>query len=481
MEEAHHRPRHYWICIAALLAPSASRFAMLLWIHVVVILATIPAATAVFVSPALSVTRKSNRAVGILPIHRWGAIPRGRCHHWVLWMAEPTKNAGDDDGDSFILEKEYELLEQKITQRGEIEELLMAGSPTAPLLVNKPAAAAAASVVKHQRGFGGGFSASAAGKNRKKGKRGKEDVGMLKEQLLTISEEAKDHAIVLKNEGLVRIDRILSDSVTDKLRAFVYDIRNEEANKLIKGTTLQAKFPTIRRWDVSIPLFEYDDSGIATTTTTIAYQALQDVLQTTAVGETMSRFLGTDTAELYELASYISDPGSSRQVIHSDTPFFGTDNHNQPILCTCFVALQDIRMDMGPTLWLPRTNTYAIHEQFFCEDDEGGGGGETTSTPVKDQLLQTRSSVVGLLPKGSCVLFDSRLLHCGTSNKSENDSRALFFFSFKHPRITLSNPGGDTASIRSDLKGRFRLSDFLPRSGGGSWTSPSSGLSLERE
>ena len=266
------------------------------------------------------------------------------------------------------------------------------------------------------------------------------------------ADDAKNHAKVLQTNGLVRIDGILSDSVTDTLRDFVYNIRVIEGNKL-KAASMQAKFPTIRRWDLSIPLFEYNNDQVVATT--IAYKALNDVLRNSPVGETMRQFLGTDDAALYELSSYISDPGSSRQVIHADTPCFGTDD-DQPVLCTCFIALQDVRMDMGPTVWLPKTNKFAIHDLFFSEEENG-----QTSTPIKDGFLQTIESVVGVIPKGSCVLFDSRLLHCGTANKSKQDSRALLFFSFQHPKIHLFNPGGDTASIRPDLKGRFRLSNFL--------------------
>ena len=58
--------------------------------------------------------------------------------------------------------------------------------------------------------------------------------------------EAKDCAKVLKKEGLVRIDRILSDLVTDTLGDSVYNIRTHEGKKL-KATTMQAEFPTIRR------------------------------------------------------------------------------------------------------------------------------------------------------------------------------------------------------------------------------------------
>jgi len=435
------------------LAPSRTTYrfpVLLLWI--VLHHAAVTTTTALMVVPprALVVTSRTRDA--------------GR--HYHLMMAE-----NDDDASSFILEKEYELTEQMVTERAEIEELLMANSVTSPLLPNEPTAAAAAAAVKPQRGFGGG---STAVKKKKKGKKlknsKKTEQPPQNNSNNNKSDEAKDHAKVLKQEGLVRIDGVLSDAVTDQLREFVYDIRTTEL-KRGGATTMQATFSTIRRWDLSIPLFEDDSDDnnnnvVATTTTstpstpTIAYQALNDVLQTTAVGETMSRFLGTDNAELYELSSYISDPGSARQVIHADTPCFGTDD-DQPILCTCFIALQDVRMDMGPTIWLPRTNTYKIHDLFFGEEDDETN--TSSATPRKDQFLQTQSSVVGIIPKGSCVLFDSRLLHCGTANKSTmtDNSRALLFFSFQHPNINLFNPGGDTASIRPDLKGRFRLADFL--------------------
>ena len=354
------------------------------------------------------------------------------------------------DEEPFLLEEEYELTEQMLTQRGEVEEVLMACSAAHPILPSKFTGTSTTGAVKEQRGFGG--ESTAGSKKGKKRKSARKDNAVKAKEQSTKSTIAKFHANVLKNEGLVRIDNVLSDSVTDKLRAFVYAIRTTEGNKA-NATGMQAKFSTIRRWDLSIPLFEYNAHGAPTTATTIAYHALTDILKTTVVGETMRSFLGTDRAELYELSSYISDPGSSRQVVHSDTPCFGT-NDDQPILCTCFIALQDVRMDMGPTVWLPRTNRHAIHDVYFGEEDQ-------VNTPKKDHFLQTHESVVGILPKGSCVLFDSRLLHCGTANKSANDSRALFFFSFQHPVIVLSNPGGDDASIRPDLKGQFRLSDFV--------------------
>jgi hypothetical protein len=47
-------------------------------------------------------------------------------------------------------------------------------------------------------------------------------------------------------------------------------------------------------------------------------------------------------------------------------------------------------------------------------------------------------TVLGLLPKGCCAIFDSRTLHCGGANRSDK-SRALFYFTFKNPKI--GDPG----------------------------------------
>lgn len=131
----------------------------------------------------------------------------------------------------------------------------------------------------------------------------------------------------------------------------------------------------------------------------------------------------------------MSDVGSQRQVIHPDTPFI---DGKGPVLYTCFIALQDVTLDMGPTTWLPRTHTKEVHDAF------------TAGTESKDELLKKQPAVLGLLPKGSCGIFDSRLLHCGSANRSSDTSksRALFYFSFKNPTVGYT---GNPASIRAEL------------------------------
>jgi hypothetical protein len=60
-----------------------------------------------------------------------------------------------------------------------------------------------------------------------------------------------------------------------------------------------------------------------------------------------------------------------------------------------------------------------------------------------------------MLPKGSCGIFDSRLLHCGGANRSADDTtRAIFYFSFKNPKIGYP---GNPPSIRPELVSKLTL------------------------
>ena len=105
MKETHHY--HAWI------VPHVYRVAVLLFLTVQLV----PAAAAL-VSPLTTTTTN----VGV-----------GRHNHFM------TVESNDDvaDSDAFLLEKEYELTEQMVAERGEIEELLMAASVSHLLLPNK--------------------------------------------------------------------------------------------------------------------------------------------------------------------------------------------------------------------------------------------------------------------------------------------------------------------------------------------------------
>jgi ectoine hydroxylase-related dioxygenase (phytanoyl-CoA dioxygenase family) len=301
----------------------------------------------------------------------------------------------------------YKEQEKMLVSRGKVEAALMQG-------VYRPIE----SENVKGAGSGGGFGGS---------KRSR------KSQLIV---EGKAHAETLKISGVVRIDHVLSKDAADELRAFAYALRHESEALVASGEVEPfQRFADVllkeNRCDLTIPLGSR-----------VVADVLCNVLQESPVGYTISNLLGKE-AVLYELSCLMSDPGSQRQVVHPDTPYREDD---EPVLYTCFIALQDINIDMGATIWIPGTNTRQAHELFKDEDTSLGES-------AKDRLLRTTPAVVGLLPKGCCAIFDSRTLHCGGSNKSET-SRALFYFTFKNPKIGFpGNPG----SIRREYISKFTL------------------------
>jgi ectoine hydroxylase-related dioxygenase (phytanoyl-CoA dioxygenase family) len=323
----------------------------------------------------------------------------------VLRISRSRSSAlhGESFDISSLLYAEHEKL---LVSRGQLEAQLMANthSPLEPNVVKGSGGGG---------GFGGGTAAKGGGGSKK---------SMLKTQ-------AKSHAKVLKEQGVVRIDNVLDGTLADSIRQTVYETR-AESEQLVQDGSLPnlARFADVllkeNRCDMTIPIGP-----------TWVAEALQSILLQSPVGLTMQQVLGKD-AILYELSCLMSDPGSHRQVAHPDTPW-----REESVLYTCFVALQDVTLDMGPTTWLPNTHTEEMHARF---QDESG---------PKDVLLQTQPSVLGTFSKGSCAIFDSRLLHCGGANTSEM-SRALLYFSFQNADVVhVGNPG----SIRPDLIGQWTL------------------------
>ena len=376
----------------------------------------------------LGVTPNDNHHVS----HAWVVVPtttrrrrRRRCCNCVgtntitrsgitsitaATIATTTTTCGMGAADDLL----YQEQEKMLVNRGAWEGQLMADTHS-PLKAH---------VVKGA-GSKGGFGAKASSSSSS----------------TALKTQAKELAKVLKKHGVVRIDKVLSDSTADALRSFLYDLRHESEALVADGSISPIqRFADVllkqNRCDMPVPL----GPDIVTT-------ALEEVLLQSPVGGVVQNLL-TPQAVLYELSCLMSDPGSQRQVVHPDTPY--NPHSDEPVLYTCFIALQDITLDMGPTTWLPDTHTLEIHEQF--QDDTVPANDGTTESP-KDTLLRTRPSVLGTLPKGSCGMYDSRLLHCGGANQSDT-SRALFYMSFRNPQITaVGNPG----SIRRDMIGKWTL------------------------
>eukprot|EP00977_Amphora_coffeiformis_P004753 scaffold1019_cov172-Amphora_coffeaeformis.AAC.6 len=301
----------------------------------------------------------------------------------------------------------YQEQEKLLVNRGALEGELM-----------KDTAAPLQTYVVKGAGSKGGFGGGGGGgsKNKKANKKASSSSSA------TTKAQAKELAKVLQQQGVVRVDQVLSHDTVDALRAFLYNLRHE-SEALVAAGTIQPiqRFADVllrqNRCDMPVPLGPE-----------IVTQALDEVLVQSPVGGVIQNLL-TEKAVLYELSCLMSDPGSQRQVVHPDTPY--SPQSDDPVLYTCFVALQDITLDMGPTTWLPHTHTLDMHDAFQDETTPHAPG---STESRKDHLLRTQPAVLGTLPKGSCGMYDSRLLHCGGANQSDT-SRALFYFSFKNPSM----------------------------------------------
>lgn len=317
----------------------------------------------------------------------------------------------------------YNVQEEMLIKRGVLEEEMMTGN-SSPLEATQ-----VKGIGVKNKGFGSSSSSSSSNSNSNK-------FSISKGSLL---EEAKVYANILRQEGVVRIDNVLSEELADQMRRYVFHLRQDSIDQIQAGTVSHTdRFADVllrsNRCDLKIPL---EDTQNEVSNPVLA--ALYHVFCQSAV-KTLVETILSDQAVLYELSCLISDPGSQRQTMHPDNPWI--PGREEPTLLTCFIALQDVHLSMGPTVFMPRTNTQKIHQTFL---DESIAVGETESP--KDKLLRTGKTVLGTLPKGSCSIYDSRLLHCGSANRS-SESRAIFYFSFRNPAVVYP---GNPASIRSDI------------------------------
>ena len=247
-------------------------------------------------------------------------------------------------------------------------------------------------------------------------------------------------ARTLQQDGVVRLNNVLSSSTAAKLRKEVLERRDKAYAAIDGGENWRLHFADVllksNRCDLLLPL-----KGSRVVQTALRELLLDDSNNHDGngngngngkLGSVLQSTIGDD-ATLYELAVLISEPGSPRQPVHPDNPF----QENIPLL-TCFVALQHINSQMGPTTFLPNTHTAAAHAEF-------------DNVATRDAMLEKRPNTNALLDAGDASLFDSRTLHCGGANDIlEGGTRALLYVSFRNPRATLSI--GNVGSIMSDIK-----------------------------
>jgi ectoine hydroxylase-related dioxygenase (phytanoyl-CoA dioxygenase family) len=240
----------------------------------------------------------------------------------------------------------------------------------------------------------------------------------------------------LLTEGVGRCNGVLDPDQAATLKTFI-----SEALAKAQEDTSSGKVPPKHRfaevllkenrWDLLLPL---DDDRVLGAARAIA---------SSPIGDAIVEILGED-AVVHECSCLISDYGSPRQVLHPDTPQHET---GETPLLTCFTALQDVKdHHMGPTLFLPKTQDKVSHLRFFNE-------------VVKDELLKENAEhrKIGQLSIGDVSVFDSRTLHAGTANRAPGTRRAMFYLSFRNPRV--ADPG-NPQSIRPCFANGLTLSDL---------------------
>mgnify|MGYP000382981782 CR=1 FL=1 len=229
---------------------------------------------------------------------------------------------------------------------------------------------------------------------------------------------------------------------------------SESSNLLSRGVHDPNRFGNVHskqnRWDFRLRLDEVVAPIVAK-----LMRKLSPILAGTHAGT---------SAHLCELSSLVSDPGNSRQPLHSDTQIDLNEDADINHIVTCFFALQPIDASMGPTVIMPKTHNAAAHRAI-----KGGANGDkpVPSTAnfkpnVQSNLKESngdaaaRATALAVCNVGDAVIMDSRALHCGGANKS-NRRRVLFYMSFHSGNADRKPAFGSTLSILPEYEGKFTL------------------------
>ena len=200
----------------------------------------------------------------------------------------------------------------------------------------------------------------------------------------------------LRKEGVVRIDGALSATEVAALREFVDSERADSERAVAAGEVPhEARFAGLvlleNRCDLLMPM-----RGPC-------LDAVCKLLgQGSPLGDLLVEVVG-DAAVLQEMACLISEPGSQQQPLHPDTPFT-----SPPSLYAAFVALQDVDLEMGPTLYLPGTHTREAHEAFYggrmeAHDAQSHQSAGLRNPPIATDFLAERKVTLGTLRAGECA------------------------------------------------------------------------------
>jgi len=246
----------------------------------------------------------------------------------------------------------------------------------------------------------------------------------------------------LTQDGVLRLNNICTSDLCDRMLASInaaLAVEIAAKNPELTTTGFGNVLARDNRWDMYLP------------PTGCYLEALESMfgLNNSPLSELFSSVFDGKDAELHELSSLICDCGALSQPIHPDSQHDSSSEGFSQLgpMYTIFLALQDVEEEMGPTVFLPRTNTQTCHESF------------KGSTDTKADFLAGCEYRQSLLRKGDVAVMDSRTLHMGHENVSSR--RVLFYLTLRSPSLfASSSPAIPRGSMLAGISPRmldFRL------------------------
>mmetsp|Transcript_7402 Transcript_7402/g.12493 ORF Transcript_7402/g.12493 Transcript_7402/m.12493 type:complete len:317 (-) Transcript_7402:59-1009(-) len=253
---------------------------------------------------------------------------------------------------------------------------------------------------------------------------------------------AADAAIpILRKQGLVRIDGVLSSNLASELLRY--------CNGAVDDALTAVRSGSVRATDILAPHLLSGNQYEKRHDVKLALEppvciALCKVLESLA--STYSTLLGED-CELFELSAIAADPGTPSQVLHLDFPHTAAGE----IFClVAFIALHPLEPTMGPTFFAPGSHDSAFRDRMEAAWHPVHGDAQTRAS-----LMRTQPLCRPLLNAGDLVLMDSALWHAGAANVS-TARRTLLHVSFARRG---GCPSGRSSSLLHPLRGKHFLNE----------------------
>lgn len=343
-----------------------------------------------------------------------------------------------------------------MTDQAEVEgELLNQPMPELELCAARQSARRSSGSSAASRGGGGGFGVGGGGGGKSAQKKTKKKAGVNSPGISPATQRLVEAA---RLDGVVRVPSVLCPEKTAALRAAIVtelelmrsDIRADPTRSVdYFYVPAEIHFSTPRGY-ILLPFCDRDahDEGAdgVGPIVTAARELLGKGSQLADLfGELCGAASGVDP-QLYDWCSLRTEPGAARQLVHADTPFQAT-----PGLFCAFVALQDVEVPMGGTLFLPGTHLQTPERARY---DAGG--------PAKSAMLANAAAAGARrahLKAGDAVVFDMRVLHAGLPNLAEGGApRFLLAVTFRNPAAR--GALGHRPNLRPGYVGRHTLASF---------------------